>query len=207
MSSGDPEHDGSPDAEKPSTPEPDPLDVDSAFAAIIAGWADAPSVGSWPADEDLSVGRHRRADDDTPDDAATKDGAGRDDPAARDRSGRDAAAPNHRDELADRPLPPPDGPLIPIYRLPGEVEPEPEEAEGFVPPEPPPIPRGDLVSRLAWSGLILGPAFLLTSAMFWRSAPQLLVVAAVGGFVGGFVTLVWRMPKHRDDNDDDGAVV
>jgi hypothetical protein len=187
VSSSDPEQDGGPDAEHPSTPEPDPLDVDSAFAAIIAGWADAPTTGSWPADEDLTVGRHRRVDDPSGDDSDDDPSPGRDDPA-------------------DISLTPAGGPLIPSLELPGAERLE-EEPEGFVPPDPPPIPRGDLVSRLAWAGLVLGPAFLLFTAFVWTQAPQYLVLGAIGAFVGGFVTLVSRMPTHRDDDGDDGAVV
>jgi fatty acid desaturase len=76
-----------------------------------------------------------------------------------------------------------------------------------VPPEPPPLPRGDLVSRLAWAGVLLGPAFLLLSAIFWDGAGPLALAVAALAFVAGFVTLVSRLPAHRDDDDDDGAVV
>lgn len=81
-----------------------------------------------------------------------------------------------------------------------------DDEERFVPPEPPPLPRGDRISRLAWAGVLGAPLFFLLAALFWRGAPTWLVVAAVGAFVAGFVTLVVRMPD-RDDNGDDGAVV
>jgi hypothetical protein len=84
--------------------------------------------------------------------------------------------------------------------------PEPPE-EGYVPPEPPPIPRGDLMSRLLWIGVIGGPLFLLIAAIAWRDAPRMLILAAVAAFVAGFVLLVMRMPHDREDDDDDGAVV
>jgi hypothetical protein len=182
MSSSDPEHDGGPDAEHPSTPEPEPLDVDSAFAAIVAGWSDAPTSTTWPAEEDLSSGRHRRADDPS--------------------GGFDEAD----DDQDDSSLALAGGPLIPS--LGGQhVDRPDEESEGFVPPEPPPLPRGDVVSRLAWAGVLGGPVFLLTAVIGWRTAPPVLVLTAIAGFVGGFVVLVSRMPKHRDDDDDNGAVV
>ena len=178
MSSSDPEQDGGTDAEHPSTPKPDPLDVDSAFAAIIAGWADSPATGSWPTEEDLTVGRHRRTGDGPDDDG----------------------------DVEYELLTPTGNPLVPALDLPSLVE-EPEP-EGFVPPEPPPLPRGDLVGWMAWIGVIAGPLFLLVVVLGWRSAPQLLIVAALGAFVGGFITLVSRMPKNRDDDDySDGAVV
>jgi hypothetical protein len=181
VSSSDPEHDGGPDAEHPSTPKPDPLDVDSAFAAIIAGWADSPTTGSWPSQEDLSVGRHRRMDE--PDDDT---GPGRDDILDADA------------------LTSVGGPLIPSMATP-DVD-EPDDADAFVPPDPPPLPRGDVISRLAWAAVLGGPAFLLVVVLAWRHAPQPLILTALVAFVGGFITLVYRMPKHRDD-DDDGAVV
>lgn len=80
-----------------------------------------------------------------------------------------------------------------------------DDVEGFVPPEPPPLPRGDLVSRLAWGGALGAPLFLLIAALFWRDAPEWLVGAAVVAFVAGFVALVVRMPDRSDD--EDGAVV
>jgi hypothetical protein len=82
-----------------------------------------------------------------------------------------------------------------------------EPDEGFVPPEPPPLPRGDLVGRLAWAGVLFGPAFLLLTAFLWDDAGPLPLALGTLAFVGGFVTLVARMPARRDDSDDDGAVV
>jgi hypothetical protein len=76
-----------------------------------------------------------------------------------------------------------------------------------VPPEPPPLPRGDLVGRLAWAGVLFGPAFLLLTAFLWDDAGPLPLALGTLAFVGGFVTLVARMPARRDDSDDDGAVV
>jgi hypothetical protein len=188
MSAGDPEHDGGPDAEHPpSAPEPKPLDVDSAFAAIVAAWSDETPT-TWPADEDLTQGRHRQVDDPN---RRTIDPPGRhqerdDDEFALSGSG---------------------GPVVPSVEQP-EDGPEDTigEADAFVPPEPPPLPRGDAFTMLAWAGVVLGPLFLVISVI-WQNAPQALVLTSLAGFVGGFVTLVARMPKHREDDDDDGAVV
>ena len=58
------------------------------------------------------------------------------------------------------------------------------------------------------SSILLGaPLFLLLAALFWPSAPTLLVAAAVTAFVAGFSTLVVRLPARREDDGDDGAVV
>jgi hypothetical protein len=82
-----------------------------------------------------------------------------------------------------------------------------EDDEGYVPPEPPPLPRGDLASRAAWAGVLGGPLFLLIAAIVWQSLPKMLLLAALAAFVGGFVTLVARMPSESPDEPDDGAVV
>jgi hypothetical protein len=188
MTAGDPEPDGGPDAEHPpTTPEPEHLDIDSAFAAIVAGWADE-SPATWPAEEDLTQGRHRQIDD-------PKAPSGN--PPGRHQELDD-------DELA---LSGPSGALIPSVEQP-EAGPEDDigRADAFVPPDPP-LPRGDAFTMLAWAGVILGPVFLLIAVIAWPDAPRYLLLTALGGFVGGFVTLVARMPKNRDDQDDDGAVV
>lgn len=172
-----------PKGESEPRPEIDPdLDVDSAFAAIVADFAvpavqGAHGVNPWPASEDLE----------------------------------------------DEPAPVPIAPVMPIERREGAVrriviagiEPadsgddEPEEVDegGYVPPEPPPFPRGDLVARLAWGAVIGGPVFLLIAALLWRSMPTLMLLVALLAFVAGFVTLVARMPPDHPDDQDDGAVV
>ncbi len=83
----------------------------------------------------------------------------------------------------------------------------PELDEHFEPPEPPPIPRGDLVSRLAWSGVLGGPAVLLVAAVVNGALPSWMVLGALLSFVAGFVALVARMPAERPDDGDNGAVV
>lgn len=77
--------------------------------------------------------------------------------------------------------------------------------EHFVPAEPPPFGGGDPLTTLAWLGALGGPVFLLVAALAWRTAPSVLIGAAVLAFVAGFVTLVVRMPDR--DEDDDGAEV
>ncbi len=92
-----------------------------------------------------------------------------------------------------------------------ETDPEPgyprELDEHYEPPEPPPLPRGDTLSRAAWAGVLGGPAVLLLAAVVGGTLPSWMVVAALAAFVAGFVTLVARMPAERDDDGDDGAVV
>jgi len=175
MTSGDGERDGSgevPQEEREDRPE---LDVDTAFAAIVARWGQpsGPGEDAWPEAENLTE---------------DKPGGG---------------------EADARSEPPANAPLIPglaeLESEGGRREPA-EDGERFVPPDPPPLPRGDMVARLAWAGVGGGPVFLLIAALFWRDLPQVLLLAAVAAFVGGFVTLVLRMPREHPE-DDDGAVV
>ena len=80
-----------------------------------------------------------------------------------------------------------------------------DDAEGFVPPEPPPLPRPrHSLDIIGWSGAIGGPAVLVANQVLsWGSWLSGVGVAA---FMGGFVILVSRMRNERD-HDDPGAVV
>ncbi len=79
----------------------------------------------------------------------------------------------------------------------------------FIPEPPPPLPRGNPVTWLAWIGVIGGPITLLLLAVLWRNAPTTIIVIPVIGLLGGFLTLVARLPRGRPDDEDrgDGAVV
>lgn len=185
---GDGTGDGHQQDEAEDRPE---LDVDSLFAEIVAGWSQAsgPQVGRWPAQEDVDESAAAPVGDAT---------APEDDPDARpsglDRRRTDVPAAGGREDVLDGGW---SGPRD--YR-------EPED-EGFVPPEPPPLPRGDVVTRLAWAGVVGGPLVMLIAALAWKTLPGVLLMAAVIGFVAGFVVLVARLPGDREDDDDDGAVV
>ena len=48
---------------------------------------------------------------------------------------------------------------------------------------------------------------LLLAALTWSRLPTLVVILTLAAFVGGFITLVARLPRDRDDGPDDGAVV
>lgn len=77
-----------------------------------------------------------------------------------------------------------------------------EDDEGhFVPPEPPPLPEADATAKFAWLGVIGGPLLLLLAVLLRWDMTWWLATLAVGGFLGGCVTLVMRM---RTDDEDDG---
>lgn len=83
------------------------------------------------------------------------------------------------------------------------------EVEHYIPPEPAPAPKLDWISKLAWTGLIGGPAILVLAAVLDVGRGGKLLAIALLAFVAGFLTLVFRMKDRPpiDDTPDDGAVV
>ncbi|MFF8611376.1 hypothetical protein [Streptomyces sp. NPDC015350] len=85
-----------------------------------------------------------------------------------------------------------------------------ESDEGhFVPPEPPPLPEADVTAKFAWLAVVGGPVLMLVAILLQWEMTWWLTTICVGGFLGGFVTLVARM-ENDDEEDDDpgrGAVV
>ncbi|MFG2889514.1 hypothetical protein [Streptomyces sp. NPDC048248] len=78
-----------------------------------------------------------------------------------------------------------------------------ESDEGhFTPPEPPPLPEADVTTKFAWIAVLGGPLLLVLMVLFQQPVTWWISVLGIGGFLGGFATLVARM-KH-DDEDDDG---
>ena len=176
-------------------------DLDAAFAEIIAGWDDvAPDpVPRWPVAEDTDP-----AADVPPPSSLEHIRDVRDhglptpdvDPGGAPDAAEAATSPGG----GPRPVEPASGPRD--WELADTVD------DHFTPPEPPPLPRGDVISRLAWAGVLLGPVFLLCAGLFWRDVSRLWLALAALGFIGGFVVLVMRLPQTRDDDTgDDGAVV
>lgn len=170
-------------------------DLDAAFAEIVRGW-DAPSepeggVPRWPAQEDLPPTLVHA--DDEPGPAADRGIA----PGAGEPLPGEVVEPTQQPETSEEP----------VVLGPRDWQAAPATDEHFVPPEPPPLPRGDLQTRLAWAAVLLGPAFLVVAGLFWTGVPRLYLGLAALAFVGGFVALVMRLPASRDEDDDDGAVV
>lgn len=95
----------------------------------------------------------------------------------------------------------PDPPVV-------EDRPHPDDVwldEGYEPPEPPAIPRPHHpAAKAAWAGVIGGPiVFLLIRVLGWEAWLGWIAGAAT---IAGFVTLIARLPDHRED-EGDGAIV
>lgn len=174
-----------------------PFDEEAAWAAIVAAYgeepADPPGIKPFKSVEDLAL-----LEDDV-----------NEDPKA---SGRSDTAP-------DRPLgssvvfAPGVGGAGP--RDYGLTEPKDDDTDDtdeghFVPPEPPPLPEADTTAKFAWLGVVGGPVLMLLAVLLQWDMTWWLTTLCVGGFVGGFLTLVARM-RHGDEEEDDdpgrGAVV
>ncbi|MFE4638106.1 hypothetical protein ACFRJ1_32710 [Streptomyces sp. NPDC056773] len=82
--------------------------------------------------------------------------------------------------------------------------PEAAKDEGhFVPPEPE-LPEADTTSKFAWLAVVGGPVLLLLAVLFQWDMTWWLTTLGVGGFLGGFATLVARMSTDEDEDDDPG---
>lgn len=79
----------------------------------------------------------------------------------------------------------------------------------FVPPDPD-LPEADVTSKFAWLAVVGGPLLMLLAVVLGWDMTWWLQVLGIGGFLGGFGTLVARMAHGSDEDDEDpgrGAVV
>ena len=101
-------------------------------------------------------------------------------------------------------LPAEDAAVAEPIHLPDPVD-EVPEVEQFVPPDPPPIPRPRGARLFAWLGIVAPPLLLLLGLLLTIRLPSSISTLLVMWFLGGFLYLVYQMPKQRDDPWDDGA--
>lgn len=98
----------------------------------------------------------------------------------------------------------------PVIEEPRELTPPLDsEEEGYVPPEPPPVPRPEGIRAVAWFGMFGVPVLVLISTVLSITLPTALTLLFLAWFVGGFGYLVATMqgPENPGDGWDDGAVV
>ena len=171
-------------ADPPSRSDgPDPgLDIDAAFAEIVAHWG--PSEPDVPEE----AGGATRAPEP---------------PAAR--------APTPPPPPATPPSTPPT-PVSPPdsgWGDPLNSRATWEDEGHFVPPVPPPLPSVEPRRRLAWIALLGSPVVGLLFVLFQLAIPGWVSLLLVCAFVGGFCYLVATMGKPPTDHwsGDDGAVI
>ncbi|MEU6490014.1 hypothetical protein ABZ890_06415 [Streptomyces sp. NPDC046984] len=187
--------------------EPDekgvPFDEDAAWAAIVAGYgeepADPPGSKPYKPIENLALP------------AMEPDGEGGEQDGEQDgeKGEGDGEQGEGRDAPA-RPLgssisfAPGVGPRDYTPREPSEDDFDDDDEGHFVPPEPPPLPTGDTTAKFAWLGVVGGPILLLLAVVLGWEMTWWLTTLGVGGFLGGFATLVARMRTDDEDGDDPG---
>ncbi len=199
-----------------------PSDEDAAWAAIVAGYGeeppDPPGAKPFKSVEDLALlepetNEPPERSADTERGTQKQDAPAPDEDSAQDRD-RDPDQDRDRNRGKQNPL----GSsvsfapgLAPASGPRDHTPPETSDDEGhFVPPEPPPLPEGDVTSRFAWLAVVGGPILLLLAVLLGWDMTWWLATLCIGGFLGGFGTLVARMSPGDDEDGDDpgrGAVV
>ncbi|MET8690448.1 hypothetical protein ABZV77_40190 [Streptomyces sp. NPDC004732] len=181
-----------------------PLDEDAAWRAIVAGYGeepvDPPGAKPFKSIEDLAL---LETETNGP-------ASGSGEPVADHKPGGDKPGP-------DRPLgssvsfaPGIGGPRDYTTPEPSEKDFDADDEGHFVPPEPPPLPDADVTAKFAWLGVLGGPLLILLAVLFGWQMTWWLTTLGIGGFLGGFATLVMRMNSGDDEEDEDpgrGAVV
>lgn len=88
-------------------------------------------------------------------------------------------------------------------------EDEVDDEEHFVKPDPPELPRGDMLTKVAWAVMLLAIAYPVVSLATGWPLPGWAIALAVVAFIGGIVIHVLRIrdPRSDEPGSDDGAVV
>lgn len=168
-----------------------PLDEEAAWAAIVAGYGeeppDPPGAKPFKSVEDLALLEAGTNDEETQAEAPR----GAEDKPAGPLGGSVSFAPGV-------------GPRDYSVAEPSGDDPGGSDEGHFVPPEPPPLPEADVTAKFAWLGVLGGPLLLLLAVLFGWETTWWLTTLSIGGFLGGFATLVMRMRPDDEDDDDPG---
>ncbi|KUO22954.1 hypothetical protein [Streptomyces dysideae] len=193
-----------------------PFDEDAAWDAIVAGYGDEPPdpPGAKPfkSVEDLALLETGTNDDEPASKADKTDRASNaDEEEAKDtadgtgdadeKPGKPASAKPLGSSIA---FAPGVGPRDYTPSEPAEDDFDEDDEGHFVPPEPPPLPEADPTAKFAWLAVVGGPVLLLLAVLLGWDMTWWLATLGVGGFLGGFATLVMRMRTDDEDDDDPG---
>jgi hypothetical protein len=160
-----------------------PEDVDAEFARLVAGY------------------------DDTPDTPDGEESESRPWPASEDVDDTDDPPdPTDLEEPTDVTI---GGGLVVSSTDPLNTEASWDDEGHFVPPTPPPLPRLEPMTLLAWVGVLGSVIVAVFATLVGWVIPRLLLGAMIVGFIGGVVVLIARISRDPTDPDhpDDGAVV
>jgi len=165
-----------------------PFDEEAAWAAIVAGYGeepkDPPGTKPFKSVEDLALLEPETNDD-------SEGEAPKQEKPKKPLGGSVSFAPGV-------------GPRDYTAAEPSEDDFDEDDEGHFVPPEPPPLPTADTTAKFAWLGVIGGPILLLLAVLLSWDMTWWLATLGIGGFLGGFATLVMRMKTDDEDDDDPG---
>ncbi|MCX4551597.1 hypothetical protein OG204_08885 [Streptomyces sp. NBC_01387] len=188
-------------AENEAEREPQPIDEEAVWAAIVAGYGEEPAdpAGTKPfkSVEDL---------------AGLEDGvnaAGTQEPGA-EKPDSGTGPDSDSDSGPGRPLgssvvfaPGVGGPRSYSLAEPKDDDLGEDDEGHFVQPDPE-LPEVDVTARFAWLAVVGGPVLLILAVLLGWDMTWWLATLGIGGFLGGFATLVARMGAEDDDNEDPG---
>ncbi|MFI5791947.1 hypothetical protein [Streptomyces sp. NPDC051677] len=182
-----------------------PFDEDAAWAAIVAGYGeeppDPPGAKPFKSIEDLALLEVGTNDEESGADAGAEPGK---------EPGKEPEQEPGEEKGPAKPLgssiafAPGVGPRDYTAPEPAEEDFDEDDEGHFVPPEPPPLPAADTTAKFAWLGVIGGPVLLLLAVLLGWEMTWWLSTVGIGGFLGGFATLVMRMRTDDEDEGDPG---
>ncbi|OAH15628.1 hypothetical protein [Streptomyces jeddahensis] len=188
-----------------------PFDEEAAWKAIVAGYGeeppDPPGAKPFKSVEDLALLEIEHNNSQGPA-GADRDGDADTDPA--DKDSPDARSKPGGAEEPGKPLgssisfAPGVGPRDYVAPEPSDDDFDADDEGHFVPPEPPPLPAADTTAKFAWLAVLGGPVLLLLAILLGWDMTWWLATLGIGGFLGGFATLVVRMKDDEEDDDDPG---
>ncbi|MEV1062156.1 hypothetical protein [Streptomyces sp. NPDC050263] len=190
-----------------------PFDEAAAWAAIVAGYGeepvDPPGAKPFKSVEDLAL-LEAEANDDGSGPEALKDPGTESGKEPGPESGKEPTPDPAEEQKPAKPLgssiafAPGVGPRDYSVPEPAEEDFDEDDEGHFVPPEPPPLPAADTTAKFAWLGVIGGPLLLLLAVLLGWEMTWWLTTVGIGGFLGGFATLVMRMKTDDEDDQDPG---
>ncbi|MCH5675512.1 hypothetical protein [Streptomyces gilvus] len=176
-----------------------PFDEDAAWAAIVAGYGeeppDPPGTKPFKSVEDLALLEPETNDEKPADDRENRSDKGDEEEKQSRPSGPLGSSISFAPGV---------GPRDYTAREPSEDDFDEDDEGHFVPPEPPPLPDADVTAKFAWLGVIGGPVLILLAVLFGWDMTWWLTTLGIGGFLGGFATLVMRMRTDDDEPEDPG---
>ncbi|WP_405781448.1 hypothetical protein [Streptomyces sp. NBC_00859] len=190
-------------AENEAEREPQPIDEEAVWAAIVAGYGEEPAdpAGTKPfkSVEDLAL-----LEDGVNADGARETGAEKPDADPGPETG----------DGPDRPLgssvvfaPGVGGPRDHSLASPSGADFDDSDEDHFVQPDPE-LPEADVTAKFAWLAVVGGPVLLILAVVLGWDMTWWLTTLGIGGFLGGFAVLVARMGPEDDEEDPGrGAVV